>query len=149
MKIITLQDLRLLGPLKKIQSRAREFFTRGDGEGEPGGLKEKERKIGGKQEGQISSLLSCSFPLQEGGERGQLLSPRRLSYPAFTAPVQQECNLRVFSPGQLSLHKEREKKKSNECKRRGERHRQEKISLPSNYVWGRLEGSLCSLSRTR
>lgn len=121
MKIITLQDLRLLGPLKKIQSRAREFFTRGDGEGELGGLKEKERKMGGKQEGQISSLLSCSFPLQEGGERGQLLSPRRLSYPAFTAPAQQECNLRVFSPGQLSLHKEREKKKNQTNAREGEK----------------------------
>lgn len=48
MKIITLQDPRLSGPLKKIQSRAREFFTRGDGEGEPGGLKEKEGEMGGK-----------------------------------------------------------------------------------------------------
>jgi hypothetical protein len=33
-----------------------------------------------------------------------------------------------------SLYTKREKK-SNKCKRRGERHRQEKISLPSNYVW--------------
>lgn len=54
------------------------------------------------------------FPPNRGRGRGKLFSPRRQSYPAFTAPAQQECNLRVFSPSQLSLHKK--KKKSNTCK---------------------------------
>lgn len=64
--------------------------------------------MGGTEEGQISSLLLI-FPLQDSEERGQLFTPRRLWYPAFSAPAQQGCNLWVFSPSQLSLHKERKK----------------------------------------
>lgn len=110
-------------------SSLHEGTTGRRGEGRAWGRENKEDK------GRVKPTnCSADSPSHKGGKgRGKLSSPRRQSYPAFAAPAQQECNLRVFSPSQLSLHKE---EKSNTCKRWGERCRQEKISLPSNHVWG-------------
>lgn len=107
---------------------------RGQGEGERGGLV-GERKQGREREGKINLAAQPMFPHKGGRGRGKLSSPRQ-SYPAFAAPAQQECNLRVFSPSQLSLHKEKKKKKIKHVQEMGRETQTREISLPSNHVWG-------------
>lgn len=119
---------------------------RGQGEGERGGLV-GERKQGREREGKIYLAAQPMFPHKGGRGRGKLSSPRQ-SYPAFAAPAQQECNLRVFSPSQLSLHKE--KKKKNQTRARDGERDADKRNKPAQQsclgLWG---GSLCSLSRAQ
>lgn len=104
---------------------------RGQREGERGGLV-GERKRGREREGKINLAAQPMFPHKGGRGRGKLSSPRRQSYPAFAAPAQQECNLRVFSPSQLSLHKE--EKKIKHVQEMGRETQTREISLPSNHV---------------
>lgn len=140
MKIITLQDPCLLGPLKGLSWESVSSLHGGQGEGEGGaGWGRKQRR---EREGK-SAGCSTTLPPNRGREGGKLFNPEDN---LIQLSQHQPSKSAIYGAFLLanSLHKR--EKKSNTC-RDGERCRPGRMSLPSNHVWGCFGTLLCSLSR--